>query len=40
MQIFASVFVDIAIKLIWVGGQGSQVNIGAGYGLVSSGNKP
>ena len=31
---FAGLFVNIPIKLVWVEGQGSQVNVGSGYGLV------
>ena len=38
--IFASWFVDIPIERVWIEGQGSQVNIDSGYGLVPLGNKP
>ena len=40
MQISTSVIVYIPTKMACIGGQGSQVNIGSGYGLVPSGNKP
>ena len=34
VQFLASAFVDIPIQLVWVGGRGSEVNFGSGYGLV------
>ena len=40
MQIFARVFGNFPTKLVWIGCQGSQINIGSGYDVVSSGNKP
>ena len=33
MQIFASVFVEIPIKLLWFEGQDSLAVMGSGYGL-------
>ena len=40
MQIFAMLSGDFPLKLILGECQGYQVNIGSGYGLVPSGNKP
>ena len=38
--IFTSELVDITKELVCIGCQGFPVNIGSGYGLASSGNKP
>ena len=40
MQIFKTVSGTIPMKMLRIGCQDSQVNIGSGYGLVPSGNTP